>query len=283
VSIDARAVRASYLIRQRFRYAYPGPIRHLRHRLVVAPPLVYGDQRRIDHCLIVAPPLHVVWDEDEFGNSTATVGAERVRVAVEFVYEATIERSASLPPTIAASALSDPRYRGPSALTAPSEEMRLVAKRLRAQGGGPYALAERINHFVANHMHYVAGATSVETTAAEAFALATGVCQDYAHVMIAIARASGLAARYVSGHLIGEGGTHAWVEVLSPAMDRSRAVVWAFDPTHGRRTTMDYVFVASGRDFADVTPTSGRFVAPYIGEFTSARSLDLLDVERAAG
>jgi transglutaminase-like putative cysteine protease len=66
-------------------------------------------------------------------------------------------------------------------------------------------------------------------------------------------------------------------------MDRSRAVVWAFDPTHGRRTTMDYVFVASGRDFADVTPTSGCFIAPYAGEFTSARSLDLLDVERAAG
>jgi transglutaminase-like putative cysteine protease len=175
VSIDARAVRASYLIRQRFRYAYPGPIRHLRHRLVVAPPLVYGDQRRIDHSLIVAPPLNVVWDEDEFGNSTATVGAERIFEAVEFVYEATIERSMSLPPTIAASAITDPRYRGPSLLTAPSEEMRLVAKRLRARGGGPYALAERINHFVASHMRYVAGTTSVETAAAEAYALGTGV------------------------------------------------------------------------------------------------------------
>ena len=56
--------------------------------------------------------------------------------------------------------------------------------------------------------------TSIATTAAEALAGGRGVCQDTAHVMIALCRAAGLPARYVSGHLLGEGGTHAWVEVI---------------------------------------------------------------------
>jgi transglutaminase-like putative cysteine protease len=282
VSADRLPIlRASYRVRQRFRYAYPGPIRRLRHRLIVAPPLTYGDQRRIRHALGVTPDLHVAWERDEFGNCTATIDAERIRDAIEFEYEATIDRCGGELPMVAASWLSDPRYRRPSMLTAPSAALREAAAWLAAAGGDAYARAERINEFVANQMRYLAGATAVETTAAQAYAQRTGVCQDYAHVMIALARESGLAARYVCGHLIGEGGTHAWVEVLAPAPDPSRAVVWAFDPTHCRRTNLDYIFVAAGRDFADVTPTSGRFVAPYIGEFTSERAVDLVDIERA--
>jgi len=275
-------VRASYLVRQRFRYAYPGPIRNLRHRLVVAPPLAYGDQHRTRHVLTVTPPARVVWELDAYGNSTATIVADRIGEAIEFEYEATVDRYGGELPTVSARWLRDPRYRTPSMLTVPCEGLRDAAALLGGAGGDAYALAERINEFVASHMRYVAGATSVETTAAEAYAQRAGVCQDYAHVMIALARETGLAARYVSGHLIGEGGTHAWVEVLVPSPDTSRALVWAFDPTHRRRTNLDYIFVAAGRDFADVTPTSGRFVAPYIGEFTSERSVDRVEIERAA-
>ena len=73
-----------------------------------------------------------------------------------------------------------------------------------------------------------------------------------------------LPARYVSGHVLGEGGTHAWVEVLVPHpqdADALRAV--AFDPTHDRRAGLRYVTVAVGRDYCDVPPTSGTFEAPY--------------------
>jgi len=282
VSIDSRVRRASYVIRQRFRYAYPGPVRHLHHRLVVAPPPLYGDQRRVRHDLTVAPALGVAWDEDIYGNSIATVEAAYVDDAVEFAYEATIERIAGELPRVPARWLDDWRYRGPSTLTVPSRAMRDAAAALRRPGDEPYALAERINAFVSRRMRYSSGVTSVLTTAGEAYAQAAGVCQDYAHVMVSLARACGLAARYVSGHLIGEGGTHAWVEVLAPAAEPGAAVVWAFDPTHHRRTNLDYVFVAAGRDFADVTPTSGRFVAPYMGEFTTDRSVDLIAIEYAA-
>lgn len=275
-------VRASYRVRQNFRYAYPGPIYDLRHRLVVAPPLVYGDQRLLAHDLTVASPVGIRWDYDRFGNSIATVDAEHIAEAVEFAYEATIERIAGDLPKVPARWLGDSLYRGPSTLTVPSKALRDAGAWLRASSHDPYTLAERINDFVARHMRYVAGATSVTTTAAQAYAQAAGVCQDYAHVMIALARECGLPARYVSGHLIGEGGTHAWVEVLGRSCEPGSAVVWAFDPTHRRRTNLDYVFIAAGRDFADVTPTSGRFVAPYIGEFTADRSVELVDVEYAA-
>jgi transglutaminase-like putative cysteine protease len=99
-------------------------------------------------------------------------------------------------------------------------------------------------------MTYENGATTVSTTAAAALALGRGVCQDYAHVMLALCHVLRLPARYVSGHLLGQGGTHAWTEVIVPRAGQAEAV--AFDPCHGRRTDGGYVTVATGRDYADV-------------------------------
>ena len=100
----------------------------------------------------------------------------------------------------------------------------------------------------------------MQTTAAEAPAGGRGVCQDYAHVMLAVCHVVGLPARYVSGHLLGQGGTHAWVEVWCPRARDASAV--AFDPcSHGRRTGSAYVTVAAGRDYADVAPISGAMSA----------------------
>ncbi len=95
-------------------------------------------------------------------------------------------------------------------------------------------------------------ATDVDTTAADALAGGMGVCQDQAHVMLAMCRSVGVRARYVSGHLIGQGGTHAWVEALVPDGSGARAV--AFDPCHGRRADRRYVTIATGRDYRDVAP-----------------------------
>ncbi len=276
-------VRASYALRQHFRYEYPGPIRHLRHRLVVAPPAFYGDQLRISHRLRVTPDLPVRWTQDGFGNEVAVIEAERVDHAIQLDYEAVLERSPGPLPPVDPCAPSDPRYYERTALTAPSVALREAARALlsgREDPGG--ALPDRINSFVARHMRYVSGATNVETTAADAFARGEGVCQDYAHVMLALCRLCGVPARYVSGHLLGEGGTHAWVEVLQSAPAPFHTVAVGYDPTHARRTNLDYVFVAAGRDYADVAPTSGCFVAPYIGRFTTGRCVDLVDVEYAA-
>jgi transglutaminase-like putative cysteine protease len=87
--------------------------------------------------------------------------------------------------------------------------------------------------------------------------------------MIALCRAAGLPARYVSGHMLGEGGTHAWVEVILAHATGARAV--AFDPCNGRPAGRDYITVATGRDYTDVAPTSGTYVGAARGTLTTAK------------
>jgi transglutaminase-like putative cysteine protease len=153
-----------------------------------------------------------------------------------------------------------------------------VAEELRASGSSELDLAALISRRVHDHFTYEWGVTSVETTAAQAWAGARGVCQDYAHCMVALCRLCGLPARYVSGHLLGDGGTHAWVEVLMREPGGDVRVV-PFDPTHDRRAGPRYVTVAVGRDYADVPPTSGTFDGPYPGELTTHKRAAVVRVE----
>ncbi|MEA2786101.1 MAG: hypothetical protein QOF71_2205 [Candidatus Eremiobacteraeota bacterium] len=272
-----------YLLKQRFRYDYPGPIANLRHRLVIAPPLAYGDQLVVRDRLVVTPPTAVRWHRDGFGNAVATLIAGRIDDSIDLDYEAVIQRSAGAHPRLCDDWFDDERLLRPSWLTEPDDALRdAAAALLLDRDADRYALAARINAYVFEHMRYVPDVTSVATTAAQAFAQGTGVCQDYAHIMLALCRLNGLAARYVSGHLIGEGGTHAWVEVIGEPLGDGTVPVWGFDPTHRRATTLNYVFVAAGRDFADVTPTSGSFVAPYIGRFSTYRSVEVVTADDAA-
>jgi transglutaminase-like putative cysteine protease len=101
--------------------------------------------------------------------------------------------------------------------------------------------------------------------------------------MLALCRLCELPARYVSGHLLGEGGTHAWVEVLfsGTAGDPTQAVAIAFDPTHGREVGLSYVTVAVGRDYRDVAPTSGSYQASFKGRLSSQRRVGLTSVQYA--
>src|SRR6202007_2321772 len=119
------------------------------------------------------------------------------------------------------------------------------------------ATAESFCMYVHKSISYAHGETSVATTAAQALAGGRGVCQDAAHIMLALCRAVGLPARYVSGHLLGEGGTHAWVEVVVADANGARAV--ALDPCNGCRVGANYLTVATGRDYTDVAPTSGTY------------------------
>ena len=131
---------------------------------------------------------------------------------------------------------------------------------------------------------YMPDVTGVRTTASHALALGKGVCQDYAHIMLAICRLCGIPARYVSGHLLGEGGTHAWVEVLLPdSAAPGGAVAVPMDPTHNRRCGPTYITIAVGREYRDVAPTSGSFRAPYCGELTAFKRAGLVALEHDGG
>jgi transglutaminase-like putative cysteine protease len=123
-----------------------------------------------------------------------------------------------------------------------------------------HALAEHVAEFVRGSMSYLPGATSVSSTAQEAWDAKAGVCQDMTHVMVAMLREFGVPARYVSGYLYPTtsiepdvaiaGESHAWVEYLSST--------WCgIDPTNGLRETERHIIVARGRDYDDVPPLKG--------------------------
>ena len=115
---------------------------------------------------------------------------------------------------------------------------------------------------------YETTATDVNTPALEALELRKGVCQDLAHVMLGCLRSLGLPARYVSGYmltepppgqprLVGSDASHAWVSVYLPGADAA-AGAWAdLDPTNNRAPGEDYVTLATGRDYSDVSPMRG--------------------------
>ncbi|HEV2580322.1 MAG TPA: transglutaminase family protein [Ktedonobacteraceae bacterium] len=288
-----RVQRSAYLIHQHFSYSYPGPVSDLHQRLLILPPDHYGDQRYIVHRLDVSAEVaETTHASDEFGNHVIELLIPRVEQSIDFEVWIVVERSAEhgqllLPPT----ALTDPRYLEPSPLTQPDDALRTMAAALAAEidpRDRPQELARRINEKAHETLKYAHDVTSIHTTASEALALGQGVCQDYAHIMLALCRLCGLPARYVSGHLLGEGSTHAWVEALLPAPEQDiqpgqtgAAMTLALDPTHGCETSLSYLTVAVGRDYYDVAPTSGTFRAPYRGELTASKRVGPISLEYA--
>ena len=112
---------------------------------------------------------------------------------------------------------------------------------------------------VRDRIRYDDSATGVTTTAAQAWEIGAGVCQDYSHTLLSILRGMGIPARYVSGYLhteepaVGEpvvGESHAWVEYWDEGWH-------AIDPTNDRAVGSAHVIVTRGRDYADVPPLKG--------------------------
>ena len=275
-SLHPAAQRTTYLLDQTFTYRYPTPIEALRHRLMVVPPARHGDQRLLRYRVEVRGAAAVVLTStDSFGNHQVDVRAGSVFEEIEFEARVLVERHVLPGPfRLPASALGNRRLLEPSHLTRPDGALVEAARQLAAVDDSPLELVDRITAWVYQAMSYSYGSTHVGTTAAEALALGRGVCQDYAHVMLALARLCGLAARYVSGHLVGEGGSHAWVEVLiRDPSDPLHALVVPCDPTHGRRAGSRYVTIATGRDYTDVAPTSGTYEATCAGELSCRKVL----------
>jgi transglutaminase-like putative cysteine protease len=274
--------RSTVLIHQTFHYEYPGPIAALRQRLMVVPPDYHDDQRLVTHKLRVSGSnVDTERSYDTFGNVVLDLTLQQIERDVEFTTWIVVEREAGADGARYSEPLSsDARFSEPSRLTHPDAALTAAAKELEATGATGVELAELVSARVHDHLRYDWGATSIATTAAEAWAGGAGVCQDYAHCMLALTRLCGLSARYVSGHLLGEGGSHAWVELLVPHPQHPECVsAVPFDPTHARRAGLRYVTVAVGRDYADVAPTSGTYDGAYEGMLTTSKRAAVTNVE----
>ena len=126
------------------------------------------------------------------------------------------------------------------------------------------AVVENCSMYIYKNFKYIKGITSIETTIDEILRLRSGVCQDFAHVMLEILRSLRIPSRYVSGYICpnkdgmrGEGATHAWVEAWLPGYG------WAgIDPTNNVWVSNHHVKLAVGRNFNDCSPVKGTFKGP---------------------
>jgi transglutaminase-like putative cysteine protease len=133
--------------------------------------------------------------------------------------------------------------------------------------------AQALNARMHRDFHYETASTDINTPALEALQARRGVCQDFAHILVACLRSLGLPARYVSGYLltqpppgqarlVGSDASHAWASVYVPELVNHPSQGWLdLDPTNDRcglaSPGLDYVRLAVGRDFADVSPLRG--------------------------
>ena len=225
------------------------------HFILRCVPQVLPEQQVVDLDMKVMPQACTgVFSTDSFGNQLyagSLLAPHRFfyyRVNGEIVRDDGERRQEA-----AASCL---RY--PTKLTSPSEEMRLYADELWQQelsclSGDSYGIASRLSEIIHREFAYVPGSTNVYTTAAEAFRQRSGVCQDYVHVFLVLARLYGIPCRYVSGLPLGEGATHAWVEIWQ------NGLWYGLDPTRGCLADEGYIKLNVGRDFNDCPIERGVF------------------------
>ena len=199
--------------------------------------------------LTVTPHCHLSAGRDGFGNTVhlgyANPPHDRLFYGMEAVVE-TDERASDCH-------TPHPLYKFPTALTAAGNTLHGFWVRWRLADANPEAQALNLMHRLYEQFKYRPGTTGIRTTAEEALHQGCGVCQDYAHILLALLRFSQIPCVYATGLMLGEGQSHAWVEVFCGGR-------WlGLDPTHDRIVGEDYVKLGHGRDFEDCSIDRGVF------------------------
>ena len=239
-------------------------------------PLDGSRQQLLGFGITTTPPGGMTTETDPFGNTRHVLTVNETHDTLEVMSVSTVEvlPSPLLPERLGPGAwevvrswITDPtcwQFTHPSPGAGPTTALAGFVSELGIEpGSDPLADLVHLASALNDNFDYVAGSTSVDSPIDVILSTRRGVCQDYAHVMIAIARSWGVPTRYVSGYLhVDEASgarngpastaTHAWVECRLPGLG------WVeFDPTN--RTLVDhrYVRTAVGRDYRDVPPTRG--------------------------
>lgn len=259
--------------RTAFRYAAPVVESFNEARMT---PITADGQRTLQFSLEVSPTVRPMRYCDYWGTVVHAFDVHTPHTELEVLSSAVVETSDRRPepPEISWADVTDSRVRDrfaeyllPSRYAVPEGELDEVASSLVGRYP-PLEAARQAVDWVQDFLTYTKGATGVSTTSAEARALGKGVCQDYAHLTIALGRAMGLPSRYVSGYLCpGEdatpgnttrGESHAWMEFW--------AGQWLpVDPTSGVPVAQRHIVIARGRDYADVRPFSGVYHGSHTG------------------
>ncbi len=276
-----------YRVRHQTVYHYGGNVAHSHQLLHLAPRDSAHQVCRFRNLELTPEPSTRREDVDAFGNVVTRLEYDLPHERLEVLAEVGVEVSA---PPAAPAAAADPWERVRDGLTysgRPLGAALLEACRFRMESSyvrvkqrfTDYAAdcfapgcptlegALALMHKIHRDFSYQPGSTDVNTSVIEAFEARRGVCQDFAHIMLAALRSLGLAARYVSGYLrttpppgvdaavLGADASHAWVSVFCPPFG------WIdLDPTNDVRVTTGHIVIAWGRDFGDVSPLRGVIV-----------------------
>ncbi len=254
-------------VRHRTGYEYAGNVGS-SYNLARMTPCTTPTQMLLEHRMQITPVVSTFRYLDYWGTVVHTFDVHVPHDTLEVVATSVVESIETEPSTLDVdwSTLDDPHTRdrysemlSPSAMVELGPAATVTAAALRP-AHSPAAAVAAASEWVREHLVYQRGVTSVSTRSEEVLAAGRGVCQDFAHVTIALLRTLGIPARYVSGYLYpdedGEVGTsvkgesHAWVEAWLGG--------WApVDPTNGSWVGHRHIRVAHGRDYADVPPLSG--------------------------
>ncbi|MBI6948941.1 transglutaminase family protein [Pseudomonas koreensis] len=264
-------------------YHYDSPV-SLAQQLAHLWPRECAWQRCTEQQLLISPEPTTRRDElDVFGNPLTRLAFERPHDELQVNARLTVEVLAR---PLADFSLSPAWEQTRKALTYSSQPLSaelLEACRYRFQSpyvhlkrsfvefsescfppGKPLLLGvQALMQKIFSEFTFDAEATQVATPLVEVLERRRGVCQDFAHLMLACVRSRGLAARYISGYLltqpppgqprlIGADASHAWVSVFCPVSG------WVdFDPTNNVQPALEHITLAWGRDFSDVSPLRG--------------------------
>ena len=280
VGVADVAPQARYTVEHETLYTYRLPVAQ-SWQLAHLTPATLRWQTVRGHALAIEPPpdeRHV--RRDAFGNAATHFAIHRphplLRVQMTCEVEVGDRASPDEAPVIAweevreslrdepaQGGLEPARMAEPSTLVPWSEAARGYATASLAPGRDWLDAVAELMHRIHGEFAFEPGTTTVTTSVDAVLAQRSGVCQDFAHVMIACLRSHGLPARYVSGYLLtqpppgrprllGADVSHAWVAAYSPHHG------WVeFDPTNDQLADRRYVTLASGGDFADVVPLRG--------------------------
>jgi transglutaminase-like putative cysteine protease len=290
-----------YDVRLELAYDYDAPVHGGRHLIRLVPATVPGVQRVVASSLSIEPqPDRESTFTDFFGNSATAISLSAPHESLSIRLTARVQVEDLVPPVDPSPAIaglqgeiarywsvepdSPHHFLASSPRVQRSPEIDAYAANVTAGSTSAMAAAFALCLAIHRDFAYDAKATDVRTTPAEAFALRKGVCQDFAHVMIAGLRSVGVPAGYVSGflrtnpppgkpRLEGADAMHAWVRAWC-----GQLLGWIeFDPTNAMIAGADHISIGHGRDYADISPIVG--VLRTHGSHETRQSVDVISLQ----
>ncbi|GAC1358702.1 MAG: transglutaminase family protein [Acidobacteriaceae bacterium] len=288
---------AFYSIRHLTRFKYEQPVSEsvMETRMH---PRSDGHQRCLSYLLSVSPRCRLQSYRDHLGNDVHHFNIPSFHSELVIVSEALVEQQPlpEVPQALTPQAWAelDALVAGedywemllPSDFARPTPALLALARDLNVERrSDPLTVVRDLNAALFHGFQYVPLSTSVDSPIDEAIESRQGVCQDFAHIMIALLRQVRIPSRYVSGYLDhgrearpGHDATHAWVEVLLPGLG------WiGFDATNNLLARDRHIRTAIGRDYADVPPTHGIFRGTNSSELYVAVHVDASETPPTIG